>query len=229
MRILAIDTSCGAASIAVLDSDAQQAIVHESVTMARGHAEVLAPMLERAMREVEGGMGSIERVAVAVGPGSFTGIRIGLAMARAIALTLEVPVVGISTLVAFAGPLLEEAKPGVIAAAIDAKHGQVYFQLFESNGRLIFSPRALTVRDAVRLIGGGPARLSGDAAQMIAEEAQRGGGDFDASQALAFPDIVALARIGLAADPAAWPARPLYVKAPDAHPPRADAGVRVEG
>jgi tRNA threonylcarbamoyl adenosine modification protein YeaZ len=229
MRILAIDTSRGAASVAVFDGSSQSTLARDSVAMARGHAEALAPMLERAMRDVEGGFASIERVAVAIGPGSFTGIRVGLAMARAIALTLEAPVVGVSTLVAFIGPLLEQPGPGVIASVIDARHGQVYFQLFESIGRPILPPRVTSVRDAARLIGGGPARLAGDAAMLVAEEARRGGVEFDASEAAAFPDIVALARIGLAADPEASPARPLYVKAPDAHPSQGDAIARVEG
>jgi tRNA threonylcarbamoyl adenosine modification protein YeaZ len=197
--------------------------------MSQGHAEVLAPMVERVMSGIDGGMGSIGRVAVGVGPGSFTGIRIGLAMARAMALTLEIPIVGISTLVAFVGPLLEQPQPGVIASVIDARHGHVYFQLFEAKGRPILTARALSVRDAVRAIGGGPARIVGDAATLVVEEGQRAGVEFDASEAAPFPDIVALARIGLAADPETWPARPLYVKAPDAHPSQGDAVARVEG
>jgi tRNA threonylcarbamoyladenosine biosynthesis protein TsaB len=227
MRILAIDTSCGATSVAVFDGEAQQTLVRESVVMTRGHAEALTPMVQRAIGEVEGGFGAIGRVAVGVGPGSFTGIRIGLAMARAISLTLETPIVGISTLVAFVGPLMEQPGPGVVASVIDARHGHVYFQLFESNGRPILAPRLTSLRDAVRLIGGGPARLAGDAAALVAEEALRGGVAFDASEAAPFPDIIALARIGLAADPETSPARPLYVKAPDAHPSLGDAVMRV--
>lgn len=141
MRILAIDTSCGAASMAVYDDEARATLALESTPMAHGHAEALGPMVERGMRAVEGGFATIGRVAVCVGPGSFTGIRVGLAMARAIALTLEAPIVGVSTLVGLAGPLLEEPRSGLIGAAIDAKHGSVYFQLFEFlAGRC--SPRA---------------------------------------------------------------------------------------
>jgi len=229
MRILAIDTSCGAASVAVYDGATRETLARESLPMSQGHAEALAPTVDRLMREVDGGFPSIGRVAVGIGPGSFTGIRIGLAMARAIALTLEVPVVGISTLVAFVGPLLEHPQPGVIASAVDARHGHVYFQLFESKGRPILAPRLASLRDAVRQIGGGPARIVGNAAALLAEESQRAGVEVDASEAAAFPDIVALARIGLAADPEAWPARPLYVKAPDAHPSTGDAVARIEG
>ncbi len=229
MRVLAIDTSCGASSVAVCESGRREPLAEESAVMARGHAEALAPMAERVMARIEGGFASIDRVAVCVGPGSFTGIRVGLAMARAIALTLEKPVVGVPTLAAFAGALLRDPKPGVIAAVIDAKHGSVYFQLFEASGRQILTPRVVSLRDAVRAIGGGPTRLTGDAAALVAEEAARAGVEFDASQAAAFPDIAAVAQLGLAADPEAWPATPLYVKAPDAQPSGGGAIARVAG
>ncbi len=229
MRVLAIDTSCGAASAAIYDGVARAMLASESHAMAQGHAEALGPIVERLMRQVEGGFSAIGRVAVCVGPGSFTGIRIGLAMARAIALTIEAPIVGVSTFAAFAGPLLAAPRLGAIASVIDARHSKVYFQLFESSGRPILAPRVASLREAVRLIGGAPARLAGDAAALVAEEAQRSGVEFDASQAVPFPDIRTVARIGLAADPEAWPARPLYVKAPDANPSSGDAIARVEG
>jgi tRNA threonylcarbamoyl adenosine modification protein YeaZ len=227
MRVLAIDTSRGACSAAVYDGTLRLALARESEPMARGHAEALAPMVERVLARIEGGVASIEKIAVAIGPGSFTGLRIGVAMARAMALSLEVPVVGVSTLIAYAGPMLDDPRPGVIAAAVDAGHGHVYFHLIDSKAKQIFSPRIVSLRDAVRAIGGSPARVVGDAAKLVAEEARRAGVEVDATAAAAFPDIIAIARIGLAADPAQWPARPLYVKAPDAHPPR-DAAVARE-
>jgi len=83
MRILAIDTSCGAASVAVLESGRAEPLWAVSRAMARGHAEALAPMVEDAARHIEGGLASLDRIAVTTGPGSFTGIRVGLALARA--------------------------------------------------------------------------------------------------------------------------------------------------
>jgi tRNA threonylcarbamoyl adenosine modification protein YeaZ len=228
MRVLAIDTSRGACSAAVYDGALRHAFARESEPMSRGHAEALAPMVERVLKETEGGAASLNRIAVAIGPGSFTGLRIGAAMARAMAVTLGIPVVGVSTLIAYCGPMLDDPKPGVIASVIDAGHGHVYFQLIDSKAKQIFSPRVITLRDAVRLLGGSPARVVGDAAVLLAEEARRAGVEVDASAGAAYPDIVALARIGLAADPAQWPARPLYIKPPDAHPARDDAIARAE-
>lgn len=219
MRILAIDASCGAVSGGVLDSGAAEAIAQRSEPMARGHAEALAPLLERLMENVEGGFASLDRIAATVGPGSFTGIRIGLATARAIGLALDIPVIGVSTLVAFAGPLLfDEPGPGIIASVIDARHGRVYFQLFEPTGRPLIPPRLEGLREAVRAIGAGPVRMAGDGARLLAVEAARAGFDVELTGGAAFPDILAVARVGLAADPRDCPPRPLYLKPPDAQP-----------
>jgi tRNA threonylcarbamoyladenosine biosynthesis protein TsaB len=229
MRVLAIDTSSAAASVAVYDSEARAALTAETVAMAQGHAEALGPMARRAIEKVEGGFPTIDRIAVCIGPGSFTGIRIAIAMARAMGVAAGKPVVGVSSLVAFAGPLLADPRPGVIVSAIDARHGHIYVQLFEPTGRPLFAPRVAKLREAIRLIGGGPARLCGNAATLIAEETQKFSGDFDASQATPYPDIVSIARAGLALDPATSPARPLYIKPPDAQPYQGDTIARAEG
>ena len=227
MHILAIDTSCGAASVAVVEGGQARPLAVISRPMARGHAEALPLMVEEAMRGVEGGFPSLARIAVAVGPGSFTGIRVGLAMARAMGVALAIPVVGVSTLAAFAAPLLSEPRSGIIAATIDARYGSVYFQLFESSGRPLGPPRCDTLRECVRAIGAGPAWFAGAAAALVAGEAQRAGLPYDLDAAQVAPDIVALARMGLAVDPAKSPARPVYVKPPDARPSVAEPIARA--
>ncbi len=227
MRILAIDTSCAAASVAVVEGGRVEPLAVISRPMTRGHADALAPMVEEAMRGVDGGFPSLARIAVATGPGSFTGIRVGLAMARAMGVALAVPVVGVSTLAAFAAPLLSEPRTGIIAATIDARHGSVYFQLFEASGRPLGPPRCDTLRECVRAIGAGPAWFAGDAAALVAGEAQRAGLPYDLDAAGMAPDIVALARMGLAVDPSTSPPRPLYVKPPDARPNVAEPIVRA--
>jgi len=218
MRILAIDTSCGAASAAVVERGQIEPLVAETRVMARGQAEALVPMVEDAMARIERGAASLDRIAVTTGPGSFTGIRVGVALARAMGLALGVPVVGVSTLAALAASLLATPRPGIITAAIDARHGAVYFQLFEPSGRPLGPPRCDTLRECVRAIGSGPALLAGDAATALAAEAHRAGLPYDISGAREVPDIVAVARMGLALDPTTSPARPLYVKPPDARP-----------
>jgi len=218
MRILAIDASCGAASAAIVASDEMEPIAVMTRPMARGHAEALAPMVEEVARALNGGLDSLDRIAVTIGPGSFTGIRVGVAMARAMGLALEIPVVGVSTLAAFAAPMLSAPRPGVIAAAVDARHGSIYFQLFDQTGRPLGPPRCDSLRECVRGIGAGPALLSGDAATLVATEAHRVGLPYDLGAATDTPDVVAVARLGLALDPVGNPARPLYIKPPDAKP-----------
>jgi tRNA threonylcarbamoyladenosine biosynthesis protein TsaB len=227
MRILAIDTSCGAASVAVMEGGLAEPLAVLSRPMARGHADALAPMVEEAMRGIDGGFASLGRIAVTTGPGSFTGIRVGVAMARAMGVALAIPVVGVSTLAAFAAPLLSEPRAGIIAAAIDARHGSVYFQLFEASGRPLGPPRCDTPRECVRAIGAGPAWLAGDAAAIVATEAHRAGLPYDVDAARDTPDVVAVASMGLALDPSISPARPVYVKPVDARPNPAESIARA--
>jgi tRNA threonylcarbamoyladenosine biosynthesis protein TsaB len=223
MRILAIDTALPACSACVLDSDAAEPISSETLPMARGHAEALLPLLERVVAHAEGGFAVLDRVAVTVGPGSFTGIRVGLSAARAIAMARRIPVAGVSTLAALAAPVILDGEAAIVVAAIDALHGSVYVTGYGSGGRTILSPRHSPVRDAVRALGAGPLRITGSGAPMLAIEAWSMGLKAEVVGERIAPDIAYVARLGLAADPASAPARPLYLKAPVAKPQKAPA------
>jgi tRNA threonylcarbamoyladenosine biosynthesis protein TsaB len=218
MRILAIDTALPAVSACVLTEGATTPEAEETLAMERGHAEALLPLIERVMAKVEGGFSALGRVAVTVGPGSFTGLRVGIAAARAIALAWELPAVGVSTLAALAAPLILEDKPETIVVAIDAKHGHVYFAAFHGDGRLFSAPRFADARSAVEALGGGPLRLAGSGASMLAIAAWSHGLVAEIVGDRIAPDIAFVARLGLLADPAHAPPRPLYLKAPDAKP-----------
>ncbi|MCC3244285.1 tRNA (adenosine(37)-N6)-threonylcarbamoyltransferase complex dimerization subunit type 1 TsaB [Methylocystis sp. WRRC1] len=215
MRILAIDTALPAVSACVLDHDAEEPIASERLEMERGHAEALLPLIERVMSKVEGGFASIDRVAVAVGPGSFTGIRIGLAAGQAIALACKAEIVGVSTLAALAAPLILESFEGVVAAAIDARHGKVYVAAFGPDGRALLTPRRAGAHEALRALGDGPLLLIGSGAELLAKEARARGVAVKIVGEQASPDISYVARLGLAAQPETAPARPLYLKEPD--------------
>jgi tRNA threonylcarbamoyl adenosine modification protein YeaZ len=217
MRILAIDTALPAVSACVLDSDAALPLAGEMAPMERGHAEALLPLLERVV-SAAGGFSTITRVAVTVGPGSFTGIRIGLAAGQAIALAAKAEIVGVSTLAALAAPHILEPFEGVVAAAIDARHGHVYVTAYGPDGRTLLTPRRVGAREALRALGDGPLKLVGSGAPLLAEEARAAGLHAQVADAAPAPDIVFVARLGLAASPDTAPARPLYLKAPDAKP-----------
>ncbi len=215
MRILAIDTALPAVSACVLDHDAAQPIASETIAMERGHAEAIMPLIERVMAKVEGGFSTIDRVAVAVGPGSFTGIRIGLAAGQAIALACKAEVVGVSTLAALAAPLILDAADSVVAAAIDARHGKVFAAAFGPDGRALLTPRRAGAHEALRALGDGPLLLIGSGASMLAMEARARNMAVKIVSEQASPDIEFVARLGLAAKPETAPAKPLYLKEPD--------------
>src|SRR5262245_45908159 len=111
MRLLAIDTALAACAAAVLDTETGVVLAGESITMERGHAEALMPLIERVMTQALMPFAELDRIAVTVGPGSFTGLRVGVAAARGIALAASKPAVGLSTLSAFAAPHIA-ADPG---------------------------------------------------------------------------------------------------------------------
>ncbi|MFN3673494.1 MAG: tRNA (adenosine(37)-N6)-threonylcarbamoyltransferase complex dimerization subunit type 1 TsaB [Bosea sp. (in: a-proteobacteria)] len=218
MRILAIDTALGACSACVLDAGEAAPLAVEQIAMDRGHAEALMPLIERLMKSVAGGFASLDRVAVTVGPGSYTGLRVGVSAARGIALAAGIPAIGVSTLAATAAPLIGREPGRVIAAALDAKHGQVWFQALSSEGRPLVSVRQVNHRDAARAIGAGPVSIVGSAAMAIANEAWAIGLDALVLDEAKAPDVVWVARLGLIADPLSAPARPLYLKAPETTP-----------
>jgi tRNA threonylcarbamoyladenosine biosynthesis protein TsaB len=218
MRILAIDTALGACSACVLDAGDAAPLAIEQTAMERGHAEVLMPMIERVMAKVEGGFSSLDRVAVTIGPGSYTGLRVGISAARAIALAAGIPAVGISTLAASAAPFIGREGGRVVAAAVDAKHGQVWFQALNAQGKQLVSVRQVNHRDAARAIGAGPVSLVGSAALAVANEAWAIGLDALVVDDAKAPDVTWVARLGMIADPESAPPRPLYLKPPETTP-----------
>src|ERR1700716_955683 len=108
MRVLAIDTALEACSAAVLDTDQGGILASESIPMVRGHAEALMPLVARVMSDAMLEFLELDRIAVTVGPGSFTGLRVGVAAARGIAVAADKPAVAVSTLAAVAAPALAE-------------------------------------------------------------------------------------------------------------------------
>ncbi|MDQ8730143.1 tRNA (adenosine(37)-N6)-threonylcarbamoyltransferase complex dimerization subunit type 1 TsaB [Bradyrhizobium sp. LHD-71] len=217
MLILAIDTALEACAVAVLDSEANSLRAHESQAMARGHAEALMPMVDRVMKAAALPFTALDRIAVTVGPGSFTGLRVGISAARGLGLAADKPVVGVTTLSAFAAPHLAEAG-GPIVSLIDARHDHVYMQVVDGDGTALVRPCIAPIADVFDQTRFGPLRLVGNAAQLVAE---RWPGHVtppaSVEQSVA-PEIVWVAWVGVAANPATSKPRPLYLRAVDAKP-----------
>src|SRR5215813_5346925 len=149
MRVLAIDTALEACSAAVFDTNSGIA-ASETRGMARGHAEQLMPLVARVMNKAGLEFAELDRIAVTTGPGSFTGLRVGISAARGIALAAGKPAIGLSTLAGFAAPLIAADDGTQVVAAIDARHEHIFLQVFGVNGRTLVSPRMATVRAATR-------------------------------------------------------------------------------
>src|SRR6476619_7698344 len=154
MRVLAIDTALEACSAAVLDTGGG-ITASESVAMTRGHAETLMPLIARVMNSAGIEFANLDRIAVTTGPGSFTGLRVGIAAARGIALAAGKPAIGLSTLAAFAAPLIAADDRIPVVAAIDARHDHVYLQVFGPGGRTLVTPRVVSLREALRAASSG--------------------------------------------------------------------------
>jgi tRNA threonylcarbamoyl adenosine modification protein YeaZ len=217
MRVLAIDTALEACSAAVLDTEHGK-VASESLPMVRGHAEALIPLIGRVMQQADMPFDALDRIAVTTGPGSFTGLRVGIAAARGIALAAGKPAFGLTTLAAYAAPYLaEDDKTGVVVA-IDARHQHVYLQVFGPGGHVVAAPRIASIADAVQAAANGPFRIVGTGADMLANA-------WAPHQPLPLlvdnrraPDIVWVGRLAVAATETAGGPKPLYLRAPDAQP-----------
>jgi tRNA threonylcarbamoyladenosine biosynthesis protein TsaB len=218
MRVLAIDTALEACSVAILDTDRSDVRVHESVPMQRGHAEALMPLIARVLDRAQLAFAALDRVAVTTGPGSFTGLRVGIAAARGIALAAGKPAIGLSTLAAFAAPFIAADDTLPVVVAIDARHDHVYLQVFGPGGRTMVAPRVAPLREALRVSATGAPRITGTAANKLAALWPAGERAPTAVEQRSAPNIDWVARLGAAATDTGTPPKPLYLRAPDAHP-----------
>ena len=185
--------------------------------MQRGHAEALIPLVERVMWVAGLGFDAIDRIVTTVGPGSFTGLRVGIAAARGFALALGRPAVGVTTLAALSAPVIAEDDRVPVVAAIDARHGNVFLQI--DRARRAGADRAAGGEPQGGDAGGGdrPGRLVGSGAPLLAAAwpaVERPPVLVDPRGA---PDIAWVARLGAATSPDVRP-RPVYLRPPDARP-----------
>jgi tRNA threonylcarbamoyladenosine biosynthesis protein TsaB len=221
VRVLAIDTALEACSAAILDTDRTDGMTSRSQPMIRGHAEALMPLIAAVMAEAQMDFADLDRVAVTVGPGSFTGLRVGVAAARGIALATGKPAVGLTTLAALAAPVFAADDSNPVLAVINARHGRVYMQLFGPGGQSLIAPRIASAGNAIRAATASPPRIVGNAAKLIED----GWPDNEPRplmvSAVPAPDIAWVARLGAASTDLTAPVKPVYLSDADAHPQEA--------
>lgn len=222
MTILAFDCACATCSVALWRDGIT--LAHRAQAQRHGQAEVLLPMIQAALADAGLGFGDLDAIATTLGPGSFTGLRAGLAAARGLALATGLPALGVTTLETAAyqtGPAERHGR--TVLAAIDTRRDDLFIQMFDEALRPIAPARLVSVSDALDGAPPGGLVLSGDAAAALATPAamaqrevivSRGAGQIDARAVAA----IASERRATGAESAAL--QPVYLRAPDTTPPK---------
>ncbi|MEE9273497.1 MAG: tRNA (adenosine(37)-N6)-threonylcarbamoyltransferase complex dimerization subunit type 1 TsaB [Robiginitomaculum sp.] len=195
MLCLSIDTTSNWCSVALVD--AACVLAKRSENILRGHVEILAPMIDDLLKSTKIAPKDIGRISVCTGPGSFTGVRVGLSLAKGFALPWGIPIVGISALEMWAANVDPKACKRVLSAA-DVRRGQVFWQIFE-NGRAV-KPQILS-----------------SAAELDAITVDAKTGGFFSGDPYICPAL--LAWVGMDAVLNTHRANPLYHRPPDAKLP----------
>lgn len=215
-RLLAIDTAQANCAVAVMTLNAAgETLVSRSEAIGRGHAEALMPMIEAVMAQAGVTFADLDRIAVTCGPGSFTGLRVGLSVARGFALVRQIPAVGISVL----DGLAAEARSGTdgrpVLAVLEAREDEIYAAFYDEAGTLTGEPEVALRQDLAARVTPGMV-LTGSAAPALA--AASGLDGITVHGTATVPDIATVARLGAAAQATGLPPVPLYLRPPDAKP-----------
>lgn len=212
---LALDCSARLCAAALYEADTDSILASASPDIGRGHAEQLPAIVEAVLAEAGLDLSRIERIGVTVGPGSFAGIRVGVAFARGLALALGAPCVGVGSLEAIAIPAARQGGTPVMAA-LDARRDHVWAILVDPRGEVISPAAELTPAAAAGLVLERNCRIIGSGAELLSA--------VDVSLAARIiaapvaPRIEEVARLAAALDPAANLPEPRYLREADAKP-----------
>jgi tRNA threonylcarbamoyladenosine biosynthesis protein TsaB len=230
MSILAFDTCMPACSAAVLRGDSGKAQLFRVYEQReRGHAEAIVPMILDVMAQAQIGFGELDRLAVTVGPGSFSGVRIGVATARGLALASGLPVARATTLEVMARQVIVGGGHGqaqCLGIAHDARRGEVYLGLFDRGGAPLSEPIVVGIDDALNLLPHSGVVVAGNGGPLLAEAAMKSGRILATVLPDLLPDAGQLAEMAGALPVSTEPLRPLYLRAPDAKPQTAQILLR---
>jgi tRNA threonylcarbamoyl adenosine modification protein YeaZ/ribosomal-protein-alanine acetyltransferase len=211
MLILALDTSMAACSVCIYDADRDAVLAQRMALMGRGQAEALAPMVQDAMQEAGVAYSSLNRVAVTIGPGTFTGVRIGLAFARGLGVSLGIPVAGFNSLAAIACNDRSASRPIIVAS--DARNHEIYLGVYGADGEERSPPAVFKLADAKNFLPEKPVTIIGTGADAVLEGTANH--RHVRSQAGDFPNAANFARLATLMQPTGFPPEPLYLRPPD--------------
>jgi tRNA threonylcarbamoyl adenosine modification protein YeaZ len=214
MKLLAIDTAAALCAACVFDAAAGVVAGREARDIGKGHAEHLMAVIDAAMRQAATGFADLGAVAVSVGPGSFTGVRVGVSAARGFALALKVPAIGVTTLEAIAAEARSAFGQRFVLGALDAGRGEIHAALYDGFATLCYGPAVIGIEEAVRMAESRAAVLAGSAAAAIAAA----GSGLDVGPAGATADIATYALLAAARGGGVEPPKPVYLREADARP-----------
>jgi tRNA threonylcarbamoyladenosine biosynthesis protein TsaB len=218
MKVLAFDSSGRACSAAIRDGEGRL-LAHRFQALARGHAERLMPMLRDVMAEAEVAFSGLDLIAVTTGPGSFTGIRVGLAAARGLALASALPLLGVTAFEAIVAAVPPaERRGGALIVAIDSRRDDLFIQSFAADGAALSAPAALAPAALAAAVPAGDLLLAGDGAARARDALAARGRPARLARSDGPPDAADIAALALARwQPGTLPALPLplYLRPPD--------------
>jgi tRNA threonylcarbamoyladenosine biosynthesis protein TsaB len=222
MNVLGLDTCFPALGVAVgvaLGTPGAR-IMSRTEPMTTGQAERMLPLIGALLAEATLSIADVDRIAVTIGPGSFTGSRIGISAARALKLARDLPIVPFTSLEAIAlSPKIVAGSAEDLAVAIDAHRGEAYVQIFDGVTRVpVTEPRIVAMTDLASVARSRPLIAVGTAAEAIAAAVNAAGGAARAHPGMIFPDMAAAVACAITRHPAMLPVEPLYLRPPDAKP-----------
>ena len=213
-----------ACSVCVYDASSGLVLDSRHEFMDRGQAEALAPMVQATMELAGVAFKDLARIAVTTGPGTFTGVRIGLAMARGLGVALGIPITGINSLAAIACNETSHDLP--IVVAVDARANEIYFAAYDASGHELTAPVVVPLAEAHRFMPNRPARILGTAADLLLDKNNKQHVRSDAGDLPVAANFVKLA----ASIPASSvPPEPLYLRPPDVKPQAAKISFSTVG
>lgn len=227
MIVLAIDTAASLCATCVYDAAAAVERGRSVSDVGKGHAEHLMGAIAVALEAAGLEYRDIDRIGVCVGPGSFTGVRVGVAAARGLALALNKPAVGVDALKALAAEARSSFPGRPILAAIDGRRGDLYSAGYAADGAVIATPAAVSVTAAFEWARAQGAALAGNGVDAILARADDAHG-LDVASRGATADIAVLARLAAEGVPSGRP-KPLYLRSAGAAPQAGFAVRRADG
>jgi tRNA threonylcarbamoyl adenosine modification protein YeaZ len=216
MNLLAIDCSASLCAACIYDAQADKELGRAVLDLGKGHAEQLMTVVGHALKEAGIAFPDLGAVAVSVGPGSFTGVRVGVSAARGFALALKIPAIGVTTLEGLAAEARDKFGTRNVLSALDGGRGEIQAAVYDGLGGTLYAPAVIALSQAAELAMEFSPVLAGTATKLIADAVPSHA--FDIGPLSATADIAVYARVAAKKGAGGEKPAPVYMREPDAKP-----------